>query len=100
MKELSPDTPPMLSVETIERWRLECRHDGRNRAAIFPSEWEALCSLAIQAASSEIATPGAAETLPPAEAYVLAIHQSIGSILSPYAAKKIMDRAKEISNGN
>lgn len=38
--------------------------------------------------------------LPPAECYVLAIHQSIGSILSSYSAKKLMDRAKDIANGN
>jgi hypothetical protein len=35
-----------------------------------------------------------------AAAYVLAIQQSVGSILSQYAANKILDRAKEIANGH
>lgn len=36
----------------------------------------------------------------PAAAYVLAIQQSVGNILSQYAANKILDRAKEIENGH
>lgn len=44
--------------------------------------------------------PSATGSIAPAEAYVLAIQQSVGSILSQYAANKILDRAKDIANGN
>ena len=47
-----------------------------------------------------VAAPGRDGTIAPAEAYVLAIQQSVGSILSQYAANKILDRAKDIANGN
>ena len=46
------------------------------------------------------AAPSASTAIAPAEAYVLAIQQSVGSILSQYAANMILDRAKEIANGN
>lgn len=99
VSQLSPPSergPNFNTEDNLHADTVSERYDAAREAQLVGGD------LATQRSIHDRAAPSAKKDseLPPAECYVLAIHQSIGGILSPYAAKKIMDRAKELSNGH
>jgi hypothetical protein len=90
------------TVETVDVHKLGVRFNFTDGSWEVMDQGEAVEHLWKVVSMLQIKISALSETaaIAPAEAYVLAIQQSVGSILSQYAANKILDRAKEIANGN